>query len=276
MAATDGFWHRLTAGFGRRPGFFLPHRYAASVVPPHSYPALEPVFAAAQAAQLDFLGSIERDGLDLRRIEADGRPPAPRWNQDWFPRLDGAVAYHLVRQRRPRRIVEIGSGHSTRFLARAAADGGLGVAIDCIDPAPRADLAGLAVTLHRRPLQAVGVEPFAALAPGDVLFVDSSHLLVAGSDVDRILNDLWPRLPAGALVHFHDIFLPDSYPASWAWRGYNEQSALGPLLAGDAVRILWSSRYVTTRLAAALAKTWVAALPLPAGAHESSLWLEKR
>src|SRR5204863_425837 len=72
-------------------------------------------------------------------------PPAPRWDQDWFPRLDAAAAYTMVRTLGPKRIVEVGCGHSTRFMARAVADGRLATSIIAIDPAPRAKLEGLNV-----------------------------------------------------------------------------------------------------------------------------------
>ena len=62
---------------------------------------------------------------DEFRAIGDAPPPEPRWDQDWFPRLDAAALYVFVREARPRGIVEIGSGHSTRFMARAVRDGGL-------------------------------------------------------------------------------------------------------------------------------------------------------
>ena len=90
------------------------------------------------------LSSIEKYRRELESIGSEP-PPAPRWNQDWFPRLDAAAAYATVRETRPRRIVEVGSGHSTRFLARAVADGGLATRITAIDPRPRAAIRGLNV-----------------------------------------------------------------------------------------------------------------------------------
>lgn len=212
--------------------------------------------------------------MDVFRSLASDAPPAPRFAQDWFPGLDAAIAYALVRTRRPRHIVEIGSGHSTRFLSRAIADGRLATRLVAIDPAPRATLDGLDVEWLRTPLQRVDRSPFASLAAGDILFVDSSHILVPGSDVDVILNEIWPILPARVLIHVHDIFLPDSYPEAWEWRGYNEQNAVAPLLAAH--QLLWSSRWAATRMANAVEAAGLAALPRPTTALETSLWLEKR
>lgn len=255
-----------------RPGFFIPYRHAARTEPV-SYPALESLFAAALPAMGEVLAAIERHAERLAGL--NGPPPAPRWNQDWFPRLDGAALYAMVRIARPRRVVEIGSGHSTRFLAMAAGDLALGTSVTCIDPEPRADLAGLAVELQARLLRPADADLAAALGPGDILFVDSSHLLVPGSDVDLVLNHLLPRLRPGVLVHLHDIFLPDAYPAAWAWRGYAEQVAVACLLHGGGWRLRFASRYLVTRHPGVLAAGAVARLPLPQGAFESSLWLER-
>src|SRR5690606_25828744 len=141
---------------------------------------------------------------------------------------------------------------------------------------PRARLAGLPVDWRRGALAEVGLAPFAELEAGDVAFFDSSHVLMPGSDVDDALNRVLPALPSGALVHFHDVFLPDDSPAEWAWRGYNEQPALGALLAGGGWEILWASRWARTRMAGRLAQGPLAALPVPAGAYEASLWLRRR
>ena len=143
------------------------------------------------------LRAMDRYRGDLLAIGPD-RPPAPRWNQDWFPRLDAAMAYTQVRDRAPRRIVEVGSGHSTRFFCRAASDGGLGTRVTAIDPEPRATLAGLTgLRLIGRPVQEVGTDPFAALAAGDILSVDSSHKTEPGGDVDFLMTAVLPNLPAG-------------------------------------------------------------------------------
>ncbi len=220
------------------------------------------------------LRAMDRYGDDLRAIGPD-RPPEPRWNQDWFPRLDAAMAYIQVRDRRPRRIVEVGCGHSTRFFCRAVADGGFAADVIAIDPEPRAALAGLP-GLRRidRPVQEVGPGPFTSLAAGDILSVDSSHKTTPGGDVDFLMNAVLPALPAGVAVHFHDMFLPDGYPASWTWRGYDEQAAVEAMIAGGGWAIDFASHYTATRMAETVAAGVAGGLPLVEGALESSLWLE--
>ncbi len=262
----------LATLLGRPQGFFSPYRYAATVAAPGPYPAIE---AAFRAAWPDFAAALDAIDTHAPRLAAlDGPPPEPRWGQSWFPRLDGAAAYALVMHHRPARIVEVGSGHSTRMLARAAADAGAGTALTCIDPAPRAALRGLSVDWQRRVLAEADLPLFQALGPGDIAFFDSSHLLWPGTDVDIILNRILPVLAPGVLVHLHDILLPDPYPPDWAWRGYTEQLGLPGWILGGAFRPVFSSHYALTRMQAA-ARPAVAALPLPLGAHETSLWLRR-
>lgn len=216
------------------------------------------------------LDSIEKYAAELQAIGVDEQaapPPAPRWNQDWFPRLDAAAAYAVVRESKPRRIIEVGSGHSTRFLARAVADGGLDTRITCIDPRPRAKIKGLAVEWLAVPVQETSTDVFKDL---DILFIDSSHQLKPGSDVEFLVRKIIPGLRAGVRVHFHDIFLPDAYPPEWAWRRYNEQDAVAALIGKKLLSIEFSSHQARNSLPGVLA-----GLPLVSGARETSLWLSR-
>src|SRR5262249_59111031 len=131
-----------------------------------------------------------------------------------------------------------------------------------IDPAPGADIAGLSgVRVVPTTLQAAPAGEFERLKAGDVLFIDSSHILMPGSDVDLLLNRVLPRLPSGALVHIHDVFLPFDYPVIWGWRNYNEQQGVLPLLATGAYRPLFSSVWAERRLSERLATSVVPRLP---------------
>jgi len=110
-----GFGLATILGLSPR-GFFIPYRHAGTVAP-MGYPALRPLFQAAEPRFRAVLDDIAAATRELDAIAA-GDGPA-RFDQDWFPRLDAAAAYAILRAHKPRRIVEIGSGHSTRFLARA-------------------------------------------------------------------------------------------------------------------------------------------------------------
>jgi hypothetical protein len=275
-------WRALALGLStvlglKRQGFFIPHRYADRLPGPGERPAYAAVRERLAAREGDFQSLLSRFGDYAAEFAAIGTepPPAPRWDQTWFPRLDAAAAYTLVRERKPARIVEVGSGHSTRFVARAVADAGLSTKVTAIDPAPRAALSGLPIEWIRATLQQAGATPFESLDPGDMVIIDSSHILMPGSDVDSFFGHILPRLPAGILLHVHDIFLPDDYPVSWAWRGYNEQLLLLAYLHSAEWRPVWASHYVATRMAEAVEGSAAGALPLAEGAPESSLWLER-
>ncbi len=269
-----GRWRRLALGLptvlGLAPrGWFIPHRYAPLLPPPGAqppYPAIERLFEQHAAAFVETFDAVDRHAGAIEGLKN-------LLGQSWFPSLDAAVAYALVRERKPQRIVEVGSGHSTRILAKAEC--GVGE-IAAIDPMPRADVAGLpGVRVVPSTLQATPASVFDGLKAGDLLFIDSSHILMPGSDVDILLNRVLPALPAGALVHIHDIFLPYDYPAAWGWRNYNEQQGVLPLLSSGAWRPLFSSVWATRRMGDRLGASVVARLPQPAEAMATSLWLEK-
>lgn len=275
---------RRTLSFGlqtvlglRQRGYFIPLRHAPAAAPwaGRTMDALRPVFAAAEGSITAHLGAIEAYTPALAALTPERPPPEPRFNQTWFPRLDAAALYTLVRDTGPSRIVEIGSGHSTRFMARAVRDGSLATTMTAIDPAPRADIAGLPLTLLRQTVQSAGLAAFSALGPGDLLLIDSSHVLMPGTDVDLVLNHVLPRLPAGVLVGFHDIFLPFGYPEAWPFSAYNEQHAVAPLLQGR-TDIVFASAYALVAMAEALGRTWIGRQPLPDGARESLLLLRLR
>jgi predicted O-methyltransferase YrrM len=213
------------------------------------------------------LDAVDRHAAALESLKS-------LFEQSWFPSLDAAVAYALVRERKPQHIIEVGSGHSTRVLSRAL--GGVGEIV-AIDPAPRADIIDLpGVRVVPSTLQAAPLELFDGLQAGDALFIDSSHILMPGSDVDILLNRVLPMLPAGVLVHIHDVFLPFDYPPIWGWRAYNEQQGIVPLLVSGAYRPLFSSAWAERRLGGRLAASVVQRLPHPPDAIAASLWLEKR
>jgi hypothetical protein len=270
-----GRWRRFALGLptvlGLKPrGWFIPHRYAPLLPPPGAqppYPAIERLFEEHADQFAAVLDAVDARAEALESCKA-------MFEQSWFPSLDAAVAYALVRERKPRHIIEVGSGHSTRLLSKAV--GGVGEIL-AIDPAPRADIAGLpGVRVKSSTLQAAPDGVFDSLVQGDVLFIDSSHILMPGSDVDILLNRVLPRLPSGTLVHIHDIFLPFDYPAIWGWRAYNEQQGVVPLLTSGAFRPLFSSVWAERRMADRLAASVIARLPRPPDAMPASLWLEKR
>jgi Methyltransferase domain len=139
--------------------------------------------------------------------------------QEWGPgfgAIESQVLHCFLRSHEPERIVEIGSGLSTMCMLHAVglnrSSGRRAAHITCIEPYPRKKLENVAaITLIRQFCQGVPAEVFAQLKAGDLLFIDSSHAVKAGSDVVRIFLEIIPSLPAGVFVHIHDISLPYLY-----------------------------------------------------------------
>jgi predicted O-methyltransferase YrrM len=176
----------------------------------------------------------------LQRIPARGTPDSgdPYWINDFLPGLDAAALYTFVVRRAPRAYVEIGSGHSTRFAARAIRDHRLAAKITTIDPAPRASLGPLTSRNIRLPLQDIEPDAIASLVqPGDILFFDGSHRALQNSDVTAFFLEVLPRLQAGVLVQIHDICLPYDYAPEWEDRWYSEQYLLAAYILGGASRM---------------------------------------
>lgn len=190
--------------------------------------------------------------LHAERLDAlarpDRNPVGFTMENDYYSSPDAEVLYCIVRDTRPRRVVEVGSGHSTRIVRLAMADGGMDTTLVAIDPQPRADVSALAdVTAAVRVESAEGRARIGELGPGDILFIDSSHEIRPGNDVIALYLEVLPALPSGVLVHVDDIFLPYDYPQAWidAGWGWTEQYLVQALLDGtDRYEVLWPGHYV--------------------------------
>jgi len=136
-------------------------------------------------------------------IRAFGEPAGFRLHNNYFETGDAEVADAVVRWAGPARVIELGSGWSTLILrAAAGAD-----RVTTYDPYPAEFLSGVVKTAA----QDVDLAVFEALGAGDLLFVDTSHTVKIGGDVNRIVLDVLPRLAPGVVVHLHDIWLPYEY-----------------------------------------------------------------
>ena len=259
----------------RRGGFFIPYGRAASAADyeHRGYPALTALFDAKRSDFAAFLARINSYADALLAINGL-KPPQPRFEQDWFPRLDAAAHYAMVRDHRPQRIVEIGSGHSTRFMCRALVDGGLSAEFIAIDPQPRADIIKLPVNLLQVPLQKADLALFDQIEPGDFVCIDSSHIFMPGTDVDIVINHILPHLPAGTFIFFHDVFLPDAYPPDWKLTGYNEHNAIAILLQGP-YELVFASAYAVKYMQQEVDQTVLGQISLQPDGIENGLWLRK-
>lgn len=142
------------------------------------------------------------------------------FSNGYFGGTDAATYYALIRHLRPRQVVEVGSGMSTRIAAAALArnrDEGRPGELLCIEPDPQPRLTDdmPQATLLQQPIEAVPLARFDSLQENDMLFIDSSHAVKFGGDVCRLFLEIVPRLNRGVWVHVHDVFFPYDYPATW-------------------------------------------------------------
>jgi predicted O-methyltransferase YrrM len=205
--------------------------------------------------QVELAESLARFGEEFKQfpVESDGHPQHFYLRNGMYESVDAEVLYGMVRQGRPKRIIEIGSGFSTLLassaLARNAAEGVPG-SIVSIEPYPRDFLHGVPHLdeIIERPVQDVPLSEFESLGDGDILFIDSSHVAKVGSDVCYELLEIVPRLRPGVLVHVHDIFFPEEYPRYWIMERHyfwNEQYLLQAFLAfNNSFETIWCGRYM--------------------------------
>jgi hypothetical protein len=139
-----------------------------------------------------------------------------------YESVDAELLYAFVRARKPRRVVELGSGFTTLLIGEAARRNlAEGATIEhlAFDPFPRAQILGEQppppTVFEPLPATEVPLNRLEELEAGDILFVDTTHTVKLGSDVNHIILDVLPALAPGVLVHFHDIFLPFEYPRVW-------------------------------------------------------------
>lgn len=133
--------------------------------------------------------------------------------------VDAEVLYAMIRRFRPGLIVELGSGQSSLVAAAAARrnrEDGDPCEHEVYDPYPWLEgLAAADVRVRELSVLDIPDSEFARLGSGDILFVDTTHTVRIGGDVNRLVLDVLPALAPGVLVHFHDVFLPWEYPREW-------------------------------------------------------------
>ncbi len=210
---------------------------------------------AAQVAWLSENAARFRTELDALPLTPTDKVGEFYVHNGSFGSVDAEVYWCMLRQLKPRRVMEIGSGNSTKLAARALlqnqADGAQACEFTAIEPYPPAYLTagipGLTRLLPEK-LEALPLTHFDALEAGDVLFIDSSHMLRIGSDVQFEYLEILPRLKPGVIVHIHDIFLPAEYPRNWVHDKHifwNEQYLLQAFLAFNAsFEVLWGGSWM--------------------------------
>jgi hypothetical protein len=158
----------------------------------------------------------------------------PTWNNSFLPGLDIIAIYGLIRELKPKKYIEIGSGNSTKVVRKAILDGGLSTKISSIDPYPRANIDELSDEILREPLENLrDFSIFDTVEAGDIVFVDNSHRALPNSDVTVFFLEILPRLKPGVIVQVHDIYLPYDYPQFMCDRAYSEQYMLAAFILAN-------------------------------------------
>ena len=205
-----------------------------------------------------------------------------------FGGVDALVAYCMVRHFQPRLIIEVGSGFSSLALGEAASKNGC-TPIICIEPFPRDFLRkgfpGLQ-TLIEKNVQEINLEFFSQLQSGDILFIDSSHTVKVGGDVNYLFLEVLPRLKPGVIVHVHDIFLPFEYRRDWVvdeFRFWSEQYLLQAFLSFNLeFEVLMANRYLAHKYRDDLKVTFAnlanleAVRPSSLGWVGGSFWMRRK
>jgi len=177
------------------------------------------------------------------------------WRNPVLQRGDAVAYYGLVRELRPRRVVEVGAGWSTLLLVRALRENRDRADVTLIEPEPSDWLLRAVPSewrFDRTILQRAEMNVFEGLQAGDILFYDGSHCARAGSDVNWFFFEVLPRLSEGVWVHVHDI----RWPHERMWEivdeglSWNEQYLLQAFLMGNhqyrvrlAMNMLWVLRH---------------------------------
>lgn len=170
---------------------------------------------------------------------------------------DGAILYGMVRELKPERILEVGSGFSTSIacaaLERNKVEDNRPGEIIAIEPYPDEGLKELVdnsnnVTLIQSKVEVTQPEVFEKLKSGDILFIDSSHVIKMGNDVHYLYLSVLPKVPVGTIIHIHDIRFPCDYPKEWVLEArlfWTEQYLLQMFLAfNDSFEILFAANYM--------------------------------
>jgi predicted O-methyltransferase YrrM len=204
------------------------------------------------------------------------------YDNGWFSYSDAIFLYCFLRKHKPKRIVEVGSGFSSavmldtmeRFFTERADT-------TFIDPYPERLESLLREGDKRKArvlatkVQEVSLALFSALEAGDLLFIDSSHVVKIGSDLQWLMFDVLPMLAPGVFVHFHDVFYPFEYPRQWIGEGryWNENYFLRAFLSyNDEWSIYFFNDYVA-RMFGDFIKT---AMPLCVRNTGGGLYIKRR
>jgi len=158
---------------------------------------------------------------------------------------DVEIYASMILDYQPKSIIEIGAGFSTLIARKIVNQLNTGSKITAIDPEPRTDIGRHAHSVIRKRIEDVQVDDL-PLGDRSILFIDSSHVTRSKGDIPHIYNKIFPGIPAGTLVHVHDICIPYDYPYQFQKLLYTEQYILQALLShSPRYRVVFATYYMT-------------------------------
>lgn len=169
-----------------------------------------------------------------------------------FEAGDSEMLFNIIRYFKPSKIIEIGSGNSTRVSLRAAklnkSENQI-TDILCIEPYQQPWLESVSeINVIRKKVEDVPFAEFESLKENDILFIDSSHMIRPNGDILFEFLELLPKLNRGVLVHVHDIYSPRDYSEEIIFDKrfmWNEQYLLEAFLSfNDHFEIICSLNYL--------------------------------
>lgn len=161
------------------------------------------------------------------------------FQNDYFSNSDALILHAMLKKIKPARLIEVGSGFSSAVtLDTNEFYLNNNMELTFIEPYPDRLKSLLRqndydnVELIESNLQDVSLDFFKKLNENDILFVDSSHVTKADSDVNYLIHSILPNLNKGVYIHFHDIFNRFEYPLDWIKNGraWNESYILRAFL----------------------------------------------
>jgi hypothetical protein len=222
------------------------------------------------------LASLAQDANLPRKPSGKARYSS---DNDFYGIGDALMLVAMLRYLRPRHYLEVGSGFTTALaldVNETFLDGSLSIV--AIEPYPETLTSLLRpdddIEILAQPVQSVPLHYFESLEANDILFIDSSHILRAGSDVHFLITTVLSLLAEGVHVHFHDIFWPFEYPRQWIEQGraWNEDYLLHAfLMYNSAFEIVMWNGWMAANRAHVIAQELPAMLENSGGA----LWLRR-
>lgn len=193
------------------------------------------------SGQMDFLHSISS------KYSAEYTPSV----NTGLTLVDSFILYAIIREAKPRIMIEVGSGETTKISLQALESNekeGSACQFYAVEPYPQAFLKQISKNNFRLIEKKVEDIDLKFLTSADLLFIDSSHVAKIGSDVNCEILEIVPRLKRGAIVHWHDIMIPTNYWPDWVTKDlkfWNESYMLHAfMLFNETFKIVWASRHM--------------------------------